>query len=99
MEMGFCPPNMKLGLTSSKPNMSYLLPPNCLPSFLLLKSSSLRLKTHFAVKPASRTIRCEFEGKVNGVLSGDSDPRFVDRVWSFGFFILFFCLLIEAVCL
>lgn len=32
-----------------------------------------------AVKPIKR-VRCELQAKVNGALSADSDPRFIDRV-------------------
>ncbi|KAF3441121.1 hypothetical protein FNV43_RR15032 [Rhamnella rubrinervis] len=48
-------------------------PPRCLASSLVMKPSRPRFTPHF------KRIRCEFDSKVNGVLSGDSDPRFLDR--------------------
>ncbi|BBN69527.1 recA DNA recombination family protein, partial [Prunus dulcis] len=52
----------------------------CLPSPLLFRSSlPLRFNVHsMAVKPIKR-VRCELQAKVNGALSADSDPRFIDR--------------------
>lgn len=43
-----------------------------------------------ATKKRAKTIYCEFDGKVNGALSSDSDSRFLDRVttnfyWIFEF--------------
>ncbi|CAB4271950.1 unnamed protein product [Prunus armeniaca] len=52
----------------------------CLPSPLLFQSSlPLRFNVHsMAVKPIKR-VRCELQAKVNGALSADSDPLFIDR--------------------
>ncbi|TQD88460.1 hypothetical protein C1H46_025984 [Malus baccata] len=53
---------------------------HCLPSPLLFHSSlPQRFNLHsMAVKPIKR-VRCELQAKVNGALSADSDPRFIDR--------------------
>ena len=53
---------------------------HCLPSPLLFQSSlPQRFNVHsLAVKPIKR-VRCELQAKVNGTLSADSDPRFIDR--------------------
>lgn len=58
------------------------------PHTVILKapSSSLYLPIKFnsSLRPLSASkhvkIQCELEGKVNGALSGDFDPRFIDRV-------------------
>lgn len=46
------------------------------PSSLQFQASRLRFASQFAVQ---NRVRCESNGKVNGVLSGDFDPRFIDR--------------------
>ncbi|KAK2971968.1 hypothetical protein RJ640_004988 [Escallonia rubra] len=53
------------------------------PSSLHYQTSRPRLKPQFAAKQIR--VSSEFDLKVNGVLSGDSDPRFLDRVSSFSF--------------
>ncbi|KAK3033093.1 hypothetical protein RJ639_036452, partial [Escallonia herrerae] len=47
------------------------------PSSLHYQTSRPRLKPQFAAKEIR--VSSEFDSKVNGVLSGDSDPRFLDR--------------------
>ncbi|KAK3042582.1 hypothetical protein RJ639_000834 [Escallonia herrerae] len=47
------------------------------PSSLHYQISRPRLKPQFAAKQIR--VSSEFDSKVNGVLSGDSDPRFLDR--------------------
>ncbi|KAL7186869.1 hypothetical protein ACSBR2_028557 [Camellia fascicularis] len=66
-----------------KPQIQFVSASKIYPPFLS-SSSSLqsqasrsRSKSNLALKQIRA--RSEFDGKVNGVLSGDSDPRFVDR--------------------
>ncbi|KAF8413473.1 hypothetical protein HHK36_001460 [Tetracentron sinense] len=48
------------------------------PSHLQFQASRLRFSPEFATRPMR--VRYEFEAKGNGALSGDVDPRFLDRV-------------------
>ncbi|KAJ4981234.1 hypothetical protein NE237_032071 [Protea cynaroides] len=57
--------------------ISSRLPLTFLPSFLQFPASHFRLSPAFSAEHTR--IRCEFEVKGNGALSGDTDPRFIDR--------------------
>ncbi|XP_047334406.1 DNA repair protein recA homolog 1, chloroplastic [Impatiens glandulifera] len=60
--------------TTYYPSLFSPLPPS---SSLKFQTFRTRLGPQFALKRA--TVRSEFDGKVNGALSGDLDPRFLDR--------------------
>ncbi|KAI8005822.1 hypothetical protein LOK49_LG07G03600 [Camellia lanceoleosa] len=69
-----------------KPQIQFVSASKIYPPFLSSSSSSSSLQSQ-ASRSRSKSnsalkqirARSEFDGKVNGVLSGDSDPRFVDR--------------------
>ncbi|GMP64811.1 hypothetical protein CsSME_00025906 [Camellia sinensis var. sinensis] len=74
-----------------KPQIQFVSASKIYPPFLSSSSSSFSSSSSSLQSQASRSrsksnlalkqirARSEFDGKVNGVLSGDSDPRFVDR--------------------
>lgn len=70
-------------------------PSSTLPLFYPFPQSSFKSWSTRILTPASKLkqlrIRSEFDGKANGALSADFDPRFIDRVcFSFvSFFKLF----------
>jgi len=68
------------------------LKPHCVILKAPLSSSllfpfPLRFRAVTAFKHAN--IQCELEGRPNGALSGDFDPRFIDRVCPILFFVFF----------
>ncbi|MED6121923.1 hypothetical protein PIB30_034781 [Stylosanthes scabra] len=61
-----------------KPQTAFLKVPSSSTLFLPLPFKCLRLRPLPATSKNLR-IHCELESRVNGALSGDFDPRFVDR--------------------
>ncbi|XP_057750215.1 DNA repair protein recA homolog 1, chloroplastic isoform X1 [Arachis stenosperma] len=61
-----------------KPQTAFLKVPSSSALFLPLPFKSLRLRPVSATSKKLR-VHCELESRVNGAISGDFDPRFVDR--------------------
>ncbi|XP_057949788.1 DNA repair protein recA homolog 1, chloroplastic isoform X3 [Malania oleifera] len=80
-----CALPLKSQFISSKHKLNpppFRLPPSTLVPFQACRQWALREKLKMNKKKIIRFF-CELEasGKVNGVLSGDSDPRFLDRIF------------------
>lgn len=80
MELLFPPSKLTAHFRSSTSTTGFLPPSLYLPSSSSSSSASPLRRRLVSLPSAIRRIRCEFDAKINGALSGEFDPRFLDRV-------------------